>query len=211
MIGITNPYLLFDFDGTLADSLSLGLKIVNDLSEHHGYKPVSPEEMEILRGLPLTTIFKRLHLPFFKLPMFVHRVKTELNTRLSELQPFAEMPEVLKKLKQAGIPMALLSSNSINNILPFLKRFEMEVFEWYDCDVGLFNKSKALHKQTQRPEIKTMQPIYIGDELRDIKAAKHNHIPIISVTWGFQPKSLLEKHHPEYLVENPKELIELFL
>jgi phosphoglycolate phosphatase len=211
MANFTNPYLLFDFDGTLADSLSLGLRIVNDLSERIGYKPISQDEMEVLRGQPITAVFKRLHLPIYKLPMFIHHVKTELTKRLSELQPFDELPEVLNKFKQAGISMALLSSNSINNILPFLKKFDMEVFEWYDCDVGLFNKSRALHKQTQRPEIKFMQPVYIGDELRDIRAAKSNRIPIVSVTWGFQPKYLLEKNHPDYLVDTPKELTDLFL
>jgi phosphoglycolate phosphatase len=205
----TKPYLLFDFDGTLADSLSLGLCIVNDLSDHFGYHPVTPEEMEILRGQSLTAVFKRLHLPIYKLPFFVHNVKAELTKRLSELKPFAGIPEVLDELKAKDIPMALLTSNSINNVLPFLKKYGMNVFDWFEVDVGLFNKSHALAKQLKRKEISTCKPIYIGDEVRDIKAAKHTHLPIISVTWGFQPRSLLEKLHPEYLVDTPLELLEV--
>lgn len=203
------PYLMFDFDGTLADSLKLGLVIANDLSHRYDYPPLTESDIDSFRSIPLKEVFKRFRLPFYKLPLFVHQVKLELSKRLDELQPFPDIPKTLQTLASAGIPMSLLTSNSHSNVMPFLQKHGIDVFDWYVCDVGLFRKYRALGKQLKRQEIKARNPVYIGDELRDIRAAKHNHIPIISVTWGFHSRYLLEKQNPEYLIDRPRDLIDL--
>ncbi|MBM4402963.1 MAG: HAD hydrolase-like protein [Candidatus Cloacimonetes bacterium] len=206
---LNRPYLIFDFDGTLADSIKLGLTIANDLSHRYGYPPLTEEDIDKFRGLPLIEAFKHLQLPFYQLPFFVRQVKLELSKRLGDLQPFPDIPEVLQTLQRAGIPMSMLTSNSYANVMPFLIKHGMDVFDWYVCDVGLFRKSRALTKQIKRREIGDRNPVYIGDEQRDIRAAKHNHIPVISVTWGLHPRSLLEKLNPEYLIGRPRDLIDI--
>lgn len=204
-------YLLFDFDGTIADSFKLGLAIINELSFKYGYTTVSEEELNEMKGLPVFAILKRLHLPFYKIPFFAHEVKISLNAKLGELCPIAGIPEVLQKLKSNNIPMALLTSNSIDNVIPFLDKFEMNVFNWFDCDVGLFNKSRHIHKQIIKRKLMDYNCIYIGDEVRDIKAARECNIPVISVSWGFQSKLQLSKYNPDYLIDTPVELQKLFI
>lgn len=206
---LNRPYLMFDFDGTLADSINLGMIIANNLSRRCGYPPLTEEDIGSFRGMSLKEAFKWLRLPFYKLPFFVHQVKLELSKHIDDLMPFAEIPETLRTLQAAGIPMSLLTSNSHANVMPFLKKHEMDVFDWYVCDVGLFRKSQALSTQLKRKEAEERNPVYIGDEQRDIRAAKHNHIPIISVTWGFHPRSMLEKLNPEYLIDRPRDLLEI--
>jgi len=203
------PYLMFDFDGTLADSLKLGMVVANNLSRRHNYPPLTESDIESFRGIPLKEVFKRLRLPFYKLPFFVHQVKMEMSKHLDELQPFPDIPETLQALRDAGIPMSLLTSNSNKVVLPFLEKHGMDVFERYVCDVGLFRKSRALRKELKRQEVKARNPVYIGDEQRDISAAKHIRIPVIAVTWGFHPRHILEKQNPEYLIDRPRDLINL--
>ncbi len=203
-------YLLFDFDGTIADSFKLGHAIINELSTKYGYTAVSEEELNNMRGLPVFAILKRLHLPFYKIPFFAHEVKISLNARLSELCPIAGIPEVLQKLKANNIPMALLTSNSIDNVIPFLDKFKMNVFDWFDCDVSLFNKSRHIHRQIIKRKLLDYKCIYIGDEVRDIKAAKECNIPIVSVSWGFQSKLQLSTYKPDNLIDTPSELLSLF-
>jgi phosphoglycolate phosphatase-like HAD superfamily hydrolase len=51
--------------------------------------------------------------------------------------------------------------------------------------------------------------IYIGDETRDIEACKKINVPIIAVSWGFNSHKSLASHSPTYLINNPKELVEI--
>jgi len=210
MIGL-KPYLLFDFDGTLADSLHLGLAIANELSSQYGYQPLTEEELDYLRGQPLSTIFKRVHIPFYRIPAFLLQGKKRLNERLSELQPISGMPEALHTLKAADFKMALLTSNALDNVLPFLERYNIKVFDWYCCDIGLFQKTAALNREIEKRGLLKKDVFYIGDEARDIRAAKAVKIPMLSVSWGYQPRSLLETYHPEHLLDTPDELVRFFI
>ena len=54
--------------------------------------------------------------------------------------------------------------------------------------------------------LKPVDIVYIGDEVRDVEAAKAMGVKIVSVTWGFQSKQILERGEPDYIAEKPKEL-----
>ncbi len=59
------PYklVIFDFDGTLADSITWFLEAFNDLAERHRFRKASPEEIEELRGQSSREIVRRLRHP----------------------------------------------------------------------------------------------------------------------------------------------------
>jgi phosphoglycolate phosphatase len=141
--------------------------------------------------------------------MFLHDIKRLMQKRLHDLHPITGMCDVLNTLHQQNIPMALLTSNAMHNVIPFLERFNINFFEWFDCDISLFNKTHHLKSQIKKRNLKEYNCLYIGDEIRDIKAAKESGIKVISVSWGLQPSSLLQKHHPDYFINTPNELIDL--
>jgi phosphoglycolate phosphatase len=202
-------YLLFDFDGTIADSFRLVMAILDDLRPHYNLPLLSDSELYAMRGLPIPVIFKNLGISIFKLPGIIHHAKKSMNLRLNELKPITGMPKVLQQFQSMKIPMALLTSNSSENVLPFLNKHEINIFEWFDFDVNLFNKSRHIRHQIHKRNLLEHNCIYIGDETRDIKAAQDNKIPVIAVTWGLQPGALLEKHHPYYLLDTPENLLRL--
>ena len=51
--------------------------------------------------------------------------------------------------------------------------------------------------------------LYVGDEVRDIEAAKKAGIRIAAVTWGYNSKKALEAYKPDYLVTKPEELLQI--
>jgi phosphoglycolate phosphatase-like HAD superfamily hydrolase len=51
--------------------------------------------------------------------------------------------------------------------------------------------------------------IYVGDETRDIEAAKRSQIKMIAVSWGFNSKTVLAEHNPDFLIHHPNELIQV--
>jgi len=206
----TKPlYLLFDFDGTIADSFRLGMAILDDLRPFFNLPLLSDEELYAMRGLPIPVIFKKLGISIFKLPGIIHHAKKSMHLRLNELIPIVGMPEALQHFHKMKIPMALLTSNSSENVLPFLDKHLINVFAWFDFDVNFFNKSRHIRIQMHKRNLMEYNCIYIGDETRDIKAAKDNKLPVISVTWGLQPTVLLEKHKPDYLIDTPTTLLGL--
>ena len=51
--------------------------------------------------------------------------------------------------------------------------------------------------------------LYIGDETRDIEAAKECNIPVASVCWGLNTKMALKQLDPDYLIDSPSRLLEI--
>ena len=49
--------------------------------------------------------------------------------------------------------------------------------------------------------------IYIGDETRDIEAARKAGVKVAAVSWGLNSREALEKYQPDWLLENPKNLL----
>lgn len=199
-------YLLFDFDGTIADSFALGMEILEELTPLYHLPHFTEEELLEFRGLHIPVIFKRLGISLFKIPIFLYDVKRLMQKRLNDLHPITGMCEALTSFNQQNIPMALLTSNAITNVVPFLERFNINYFAWFDCDISLLNKTHHLKTQIKRRNLREYNCIYIGDEIRDIKAAHDSGIKVISVSWGLQPRSLLQKHSPDYLINTPLEL-----
>ena len=51
--------------------------------------------------------------------------------------------------------------------------------------------------------------LYIGDELRDVKASQKAGVPIAAVTWGFNSKESLAACSPDYLFDSPADFLRL--
>jgi phosphoglycolate phosphatase len=51
--------------------------------------------------------------------------------------------------------------------------------------------------------------IYVGDETRDIEAARKIQIQVIAVSWGFNSREVLAEQKPDFLISHPSQLIEV--
>ena len=54
-------HVLFDFDGTLVESMDLSLHLLNGLSEKYHYSRVSPEDVHRLKAMPLRVFSGKEH------------------------------------------------------------------------------------------------------------------------------------------------------
>ncbi|NES07303.1 MAG: HAD hydrolase-like protein, partial [Okeania sp. SIO2F4] len=73
----------------------------------------------------------------------------------------------------------------------------------------LFGKHRAIKKYLKSENIQPEEMVYVGDETRDINAAKKAKVKAIAVTWGFNSREALSEYQPDALVEQPQELIEV--
>jgi len=203
------PFLLFDFDGTIADSLQLGLKIANNLAPQFGYPPFTENDIQHFRSLTWHKIAREMQIPFSKIPKIVTIAFKEYKRLISELEPCAGIVEMINELALKEIPMALLSSNTVENVHLFLTNHKIDSFLWIEGTSGILNKAKDIKKRLKKHKISINEVIYIGDEIRDIEAAHNCGLKVIAVTWGFHTAEFLASYKPDYLVNEPKEIVEI--
>lgn len=203
------PFLLFDFDGTIADSVLLGWKIANIVAPRLGHEPFTEEEFALFRSQPMHKVLKFLHIPFYKLPKAITMALVEYRHLVHELQPCEGITKMLDDLKSLDIPLALLSSNSGENLRLFLDGYNLHAFDWVEGTSGILKKSSRIRAQLKKHKLDPEQVIYIGDEIRDIDAAHKCGLKVIAVTWGLHTKELLSSHNPDFLVDSPSDIVKI--
>lgn len=200
--------IVFDFDGTLADTYDAFVEIANGLSDEFGYKPVDREELERLKTLSARDLIKQSEISPLKIPFVLKRVKSELNHKIKDLNPIQDIPGCLKQLKEQGYLLGIITSNAQENVLDFLNNHHLsDLFSFIYAGTTLFGKHKIINKLLQEQKLPPDEVIYVGDETRDIDSAKKSRIKVIAVTWGFNAADVLEKHHPDFVINHPQELI----
>jgi phosphoglycolate phosphatase len=202
--------IIFDFDGTVADTLDALVAIANRLAEEFGYIPITPEELALLRNLSSREVIKYSGISVFRIPFLVKRVKAALKNKIKELKPISGIKEALIELKSEGHRLGIITSNSQENVMAFLKANELEdLFEFTCSGVTIFGKTTIINNVLKQKQIKLQEAIYVGDETRDIEASKKANIKVVAVTWGFNSQEVLAQQNPDFLITHPSQLLDV--
>ncbi|NWF62428.1 MAG: HAD-IA family hydrolase [Fischerella sp.] len=207
---MTQKVIIFDFDGTIADTVDALVSIANRLAKEFGYVQITPEELALLRNLTSREIISYSGISLFKIPFLVKKVKGELKNKIPELEPIPGMKEALTLLKAEGHRLGIITSNSKDNVTEFLTINCLDnFFEFIYSGVTIFGKTTIINNLLRQKQIRTEEVIYVGDETRDIEASKKANIKVIAVTWGFNSPEVLAKQNPNFLIHHPSELVEV--
>lgn len=200
-------HFIFDFDGTLADSAPWMAKALNRAAARFGFRQVSDEEIEALRGLDNRAIIKALGVPMWRLPAIARYIKAEVQA--AESPPlFDGVPEMLRRLRQADATLAVVSSNSEAAIRRALGE-NAALFQAYACDASLFGKAAKFKRVLRACALTPAHAIAIGDEARDIEAARAAGIACGAVTWGYATRALLEAEGADVMFDTPADIAAL--
>lgn len=205
---MTQKTIIFDFDGTLADTLEILLSIYNDAAPKFSMQQIEKSDIKTLRDSSSSEIFKEYKVARYKVPLVALYIKRELAKHLTEIEMHKGIPELISELKSKGYRLGILTSNSAVNVLEYLKQQGLdEDFEFVYGSRRIFGKDKALNKIMAKHGLNNDDVIYVGDEVRDVTASKKAKVKIIAVTWGFNSKDKLLKTQPTYLVDKPKDIL----
>lgn len=197
--------IVFDFDGTIADSLILGLQGVNLLAEKYNYQPIT--DTDYIRSKGMRRIIKEdLHLKWYQLPFYVQALKKVLIPKIDELQLFDGVPELIRGMSD-DYQLFIMTSNIRKAVEHALTKYQLQVFDDVFAGIPTFRKHFTLKKLIQRQHISPKDIIYVGDEVRDVEACKRAGIPIIGVTWGLNDRTALEAAGANFIVDTPVELL----
>jgi HAD superfamily hydrolase (TIGR01509 family) len=201
--------IIFDFDGTLADTIDILLSITNRLSAEFGFKSATKEELAQLSNLNSWQILQYSGISIFKFPLLIRRLKAELHSEVPQIQLFPGIKEVLLELKKRGFQLGIITSNSRENVLASLAKNGLQDTFTFIYSGSTFGKHKVIKKWLRIENINPEKVVYVGDEIRDIDAAKKTGIKVIAVGWGFNSPQALAAQNPDFLIERPQELIEI--
>jgi phosphoglycolate phosphatase len=187
---------IFDSDGTLADTLPWMRGIFNDLAEEHGFRRVEPHEYERFRDLHGSALLRELGLPLWKLPRVVSSLRRRMSEHTGTLSLFPGISDVLTRLAASGVQLAIVSSNSQENVGRVLGADNAKLITHFACGVSMLGKAAKLRQMIRRSAVQPSEAIYIGDEIRDAEAAAKAGIAFGAVTWGQHRQEILCSRNP---------------
>ncbi|KOS63579.1 HAD hydrolase-like protein [Lysinibacillus agricola] len=200
-------YIIFDFDGTLADSTAVFASAWNTLAQKYKFKGIELKEIESLKKLSIADRSKLFDFPMYKLPMILPQFYRLYRQSLNDVHLYDGIKEVLMEIDKRGYKILIISSNSKENILEFLKMNAIHCVSNVLCSNRIFGKDKVIKKFLKDSNITPSEVLYIGDEQRDIVACKKAGVPIIWVGWGYDAIEVIQQEEPEYKVATPQEIL----
>lgn len=209
---MNNKTIIFDFDGTIGDTLGTGIEIFNSFSDEYGIPQIKAEDIPFLKSKKPRELMKMYNIKPWVLPKLIVRIKGALKKEMMNIQPFPGMVQVLEDLHAKGYRVGIMTSNTKENVQAFLDNYEMNhLIEFIYSGKNIFGKSKILKRVIKKEGIEQDSSFYVGDETRDIEAAQDIKLRVISVSWGFNARDLLVSTHPDKLVDTPQELLHYIL
>lgn len=205
---MTYRLVIFDFDGTLADSLASAVSTYNRIAPELGLRPIT--DIEAARSMPTRQLLRDLGIRFWRLPRLIRTFRAVAAEHATEVRLHTGIVELLQALRDRGARLGILSSNSEENIRATLRANGIEdAFAFVVGYPKLFGKAKALRRIMRLEKLARTELLFIGDELRDIEAGQRVKVATAAVTWGFHAAAVLEMANATYLLRQPHELLNL--
>ena len=197
---------IFDFDGTLADSWPFFMSVFNDIADQHGFRRVDACQAERLRHYGPRDIMRHVGMPAWKLPIASRSFIDRMRGHPGPIPLFDGVEGALRALDQAGMRLALVSSNAEDNVRRTLGPELASLFRHYECGMSIFGKSARIRKVVRQARTPPERALYVGDQTTDAEAARRAGVGFGAVSWGYAPIEVLRKVAPEHEFDLPASL-----
>lgn len=198
--------LILDYDGTLADSGQWFADNLNRFAARHGFRSVAPGEIETLRGMPTREVIRHLKVRPWRLPAIARDMRRAVAEPGGTPLLFPGVPDFLARVKAAGITIAVVSSNTELNIRVGLGEANAARIDAFDCGASLFGKAGKLRRLARRFGVPGGEVLCVGDDSRDVDAARKAGLQVAAVSWGYANEQALRTASPDYVVHSIGEL-----
>ncbi len=200
--------IIFDFDGTIADSMKAIVQVFEDLTGTHGR--YTQADIDRFREMSYPELIKALNVPSWKVPMLLFRGRRMLRAHLHGIPVHEGMDRTLERLYKSGVPLYVVSSNSTENVQKYLQWHKLShCFSGVYGGAGILGKAPRLLQMIDKEQLDVAGSWYVGDEMRDVSAARSVGLHCVSVTWGYNSPAALAGKHPDAVVDTAAELLKV--
>lgn len=205
------PTILFDFDGTLAETMMLIHNVFNQLSGLYRYRHLPENEIEEVRHLSVHEFIRHVGIPFWKVPIIAIHARRLMHDEIHQVHPPQGLVNVLTRIHDSGrYHMDILTSNRRRNVLKFLREHNMDWFDEVHTTRSILCKKRRVQKYIREKGLDPQSLYYVGDTTIDVESARRAGARPVAVGWGLNTPELLGRATPDHLVGDPEELLEIF-
>ena len=216
--------LIFDFDGTLIDSVPDLALAVNHMLEAVGRPTFKEEEIRVWIGNGAQTLVKRalsaksevddsLDEAVFEKALDIF-LKFYAKNLCNQTKTYVHVSTTLNTLKKKGYRLAIVTNKPYDFIEPILRGLELD---------GLFELSvggDSLKNKKPHPEpllyvckelgVEVLNAVMIGDSKNDILAAHGAGMESVGVTYGYNYAENINVYKPNVVIDDFAKLIKSF-
>ena len=195
-------YILFDFDGVIADSFLPAYKV------HKTIHPHNTEEQ-----------YRRLfegNINHYDHSQDVHTdacrpeadwFEEYIPVMKKEVKPFPGMKDVVRRLAKE-YTLIIISSTISMPIEEFLTEYNMrDCFDWVMGNDIHTSKVEKIHMVFEKYKTTGSDCIFVTDTLGDMRESYKSGVRALGVTWGFNKTETLHRGNYYRLVNTPKEIL----
>jgi phosphoglycolate phosphatase len=200
--------VIFDFDGTLSDSGDWFLSVVDELAAKFKFRTIAPDEVDMLRHRSSREVIEFLGIPKWKLPLIARYLRRLVGRNAHEIELFPGTPNLLEQLAETGVKIALVTSNAEDNARKILGPVHAARIDFFACGSSLFGKAPKFRRVLKKLGIRANETLAIGDETRDVDAAREVGMRCGSVLWGYAAEEALAALKPDTLFRTPQDILD---
>lgn len=213
--------LIFDLDGTIVNTIKDLTVSANYAMELQNFPPHTEEETKQFVGNGIAKLLERA-LPADKrntatLQKSLELFTTHYDNHCTDYSvPYKGITETLIEFQNRGILLAVASnkyqkatSKIIAELFPNIQFVQIQ-----GSKEGVAKKPNPsiVYNILQQIEYKEDKDniLYIGDSVTDIQTARNARVKSVSVSWGFRSRAELVEQRPDYIIDSPEQLLNLF-
>jgi phosphoglycolate phosphatase len=203
--------ILFDFDGTLAETMMLIYSVFNRLAGTYGYRHLPKEEIEMVRHLTIHEFIEHVQISPWKVPLVAIHARRLMHQDIHQVHPPEGLVEALTQIHDSGrYQLDILTSNRRKNVKTFLNEHAIGWFDEIHSTRSIFSKRRRVQKYIREKGIDPQMLYYIGDTSIDVESAQLAGAKAVAVSWGLNTIEALKRANPDFLLSHPRELLDVF-
>jgi phosphoglycolate phosphatase len=142
---------------------------------------------------------------WWQLPRVTRRARVLMRDEAGAIGKFPGVDDALAVLRRKGVGLALVTSNSEDNVRRILGERTAAHFDHVACGAPLLGKARKLRSVLKASGVPRERVLCIGDEIRDADVARALGLPFRGVAWGYTLPDALQAHSAQPLFNTPAE------
>lgn len=206
--------IIWDWNGTLLNDLSICIDSMNILLNQRKLKPLDTERYRNIFTFPVKDYYAALGFDFNKEPFEIPALQfmDEYHLRLSQAPLFTEVRHVLETFSHNNIRQIVLSAMEQNSLINCIH--SLQIGSYFETIAGIsdsyaYGKIERATELLQNFHITPEKAVLIGDTLHDAEVAETIGCPCLLVAQGHQSAEVLSKS--SCLVFNNLEEVKVFI
>lgn len=200
--------VVFDFDGTLADTEEKTFNIYNDMAEKYKYRKITKEDLQHIKNLHIKEILEIVDIPFYRYPRVISEGQKRMRAEMNDIRAFyPQIKSFMDDLSPITEYCGILTSNIEKTVQAFLKHYDIEKDIDFILCSALLSKEKKIKKVLKKYKITKEELLYVGDETRDIESCHKAGVDVVAVRWGYNTPRALERCNPTYMADHITDIL----